>query len=318
MDALKTQTLEPDAQGRTRAVAIWKSGGLVAFPTETVYGLGADATNGLAVARIYEAKGRPAFNPLIIHVADIATARRFAQFNDMAENLAAAFWPGPLSLVLPVKPGAGLSELVTAGLETVAVRVPANPIAQQLLAEFGGAIAAPSANPSGRISPTRAEHVLAGLSGRIEAVVDGGACQVGLESTIVLPDDTAPALLRAGGLPREAIEEMLGRGLISSENPDAPTSPGQLTAHYAPRHSVILNAKTRPAGACWLGFGPDCAEADLNLSVSGDLREAAANLFAHLHQLDRDDKPIAVAPVPKSGLGAAINDRLKRAASDKA
>ncbi|MEJ6714083.1 MAG: L-threonylcarbamoyladenylate synthase [Rhodobacterales bacterium] len=315
MPMLQTQTLTPDAKGIARAVAIWRDGGLVAFPTETVYGLGADACNGQAVARIYQAKGRPAFNPLIIHVADMATARRFSVLNETAEILAQTFWPGPLSLVLPVKPGSGLSELVTAGLDTVAVRLPENPLAQQLLAAFGGAIAAPSANPSGRISPTTAAHVLAGLSGVIDAVMDGGTCGVGLESTILLPDNENPALLRPGGLPVEAIEAALGRPLASRDDPATPMSPGQLASHYAPRSAVTLNKHARPNGALWLGFGPDCAGCDLNLSPNGDLTEAAANLFAHLHSLDDKALPIAVAPIPDHGLGKAINDRLKRAAA---
>lgn len=312
-----TERLKNDASGMARAVELWRSGGLVAFPTETVYGLGADATNGKAVAAIYAAKGRPAFNPLIIHVADLATARRFAVFSETAERLAQAFWPGPLSLVLPVRKGSGLSELVTAGLPTVAVRIPQTALAQTLLAAFGGAIAAPSANLSGRISPTSAAHVLAGLDGRIDAVIDGGACAVGLESTILLPDHSPPALLRLGGLPVGPIEEMLGQRLTMLGDAEAPMSPGQLASHYAPKAAVRLNVATRPETGLWLGFGPECEAADLNLSDSADLMEAAANLFACLHQLDALSQPIAVAPIPDHDLGAAINDRLRRAASDR-
>ncbi|MFQ5439057.1 MAG: L-threonylcarbamoyladenylate synthase, partial [Paracoccaceae bacterium] len=287
MTGTATQTLAPDAQGIRAAVAIWRQGGLVAFATETVYGLGADATNGAAVARVFAAKDRPAFNPLIIHVADLDTARRFARFNDTAECLAQAFWPGPLSLVLPVNPLAGLSDLVTAGLETVALRIPAHPLARQLLAAFGGAIAAPSANPSGRLSPTRAQHVLESLGGRLEAIIDGGVCEVGLESTIIDAACDPTALLRPGGLPREAIEAALRRPLSDPRSPEAPTSPGQLLSHYAPDVPVIVNVTTPDPHMLWLGFGANCPNADLNLSERADLHEAAANLFRHLHRLDR-------------------------------
>ncbi len=322
MEQIKTETLLSDAAGISCAVAIWQAGGLVAFPTETVYGLGADATNGTAVARIYEAKGRPAFNPLIIHVADIATAKQFAEFDTLAENLALAFWPGPLSLVLPLKTNSGLSPLVTAGLSTLAVRIPQNPLAQRLLSAFGGAIAAPSANPSGKISATSASHVLASLSGRIDAVMDGGTCNVGLESTIVAPGTSGAALLRPGGLPAEAIEAMLGLKLTRQDDPDQPTSPGQLASHYAPSAQIALNVTAPDNTMIWLGFGPDCTGAALNLSQAGDLREAAANLFAVLHEMDRlaqekNLNVIAIAPVPNTGLGVAINDRLKRAAAPR-
>jgi L-threonylcarbamoyladenylate synthase len=318
MSEFATDLLPPDAAGVARAVAIWRVGGLVAFPTETVYGLGGDATNGLAVARIFEAKGRPSFNPLIIHVADQETAERFARFGPEARRLAAAFWPGPLSLVLPVRAGSGLSPLVTAGLDTVAVRIPQHKLARDLLSAFGGAIAAPSANPSGRISPTRAAHVMAGLGGRIEAVMDGGPADVGLESTIVLPDAGPVALLRAGGLPVEALEQALGHSLAVGGSAERPSSPGQLLSHYAPKVPVRLNVRTPADNALWLGFGPECDGADLNLAPGGDLREAAANLFAMLHMLDaraalESQHAIAVAPIPHQGLGIAINDRLNRA-----
>jgi len=315
MDRIDTQTLTADATGISRAVAIWHRGGLVAFPTETVYGLGADAGNGRAVARIYAAKGRPAFNPLIIHVADIATARRYAGFSARAEMLAQRFWPGPLSLVLPVNANGRLSSLVTAGLETVAVRIPQNPLARDLLNAFGGAIAAPSANPSGQISPTTAHHVRDGLNGKIDAILDGGACAIGLESTIVLPDSAPPALLRPGGLAIETLNECLGLSLATNADTVAPISPGQLTSHYAPDAPVTLNVASRPDGAVWLGFGPKCPDADLNLSKTGNLIEAAANLFAHLHHLNTTTRPIAIAPIPDHGLGRAINDRLRRAAA---
>jgi L-threonylcarbamoyladenylate synthase len=320
MSEIATERLHPDAKGIARAVAIWRAGGLVAFPTETVYGLGGDASNGKAVARIFEAKARPGFNPLIIHVADLDTARRFATFGPEAMRLAGAFWPGPLSLVLPVRAESGLSQLVTAGLETVAVRIPENPLARALLSAFGGAIAAPSANPSGRISPTTADHVLAGLDGRIDAVIDGGAATVGLESTILMPDAAPAILLRPGGLPIEALETALGYRPVQGGGGDRPTSPGQLASHYAPRARVRLNVAERPAVALWLGFGPGTTDSDLNLSDVGDLREAAANLFAMLHELDarataQGISEIAVAPVPAHGLGLAINDRLNRAAA---
>jgi L-threonylcarbamoyladenylate synthase len=319
MEQTQTIRLGADQNGVDQAVAIWQNGGLVAFPTETVYGLGADACNGQAVAKIFEAKARPAFNPLIIHVADIETARKYAVFDKMAERLAGAFWPGPLSLVLPLRINSPLSPLVSAGLDTVAVRIPENPLAQNLLRAFGGAIAAPSANPSGRISATSAQHVLDGLAGRINAVIDGGDCTVGLESTILHPGISPPVLLRPGGLPVEAIEDMLGQRISVGSNPDRPLSPGQLASHYAPKVAVILNVIEPKPNQLWLGFGPDCAEAELNLSPSGDLREAAANLFGMLHQLDdlAGEKAISVAPIPANGLGAAINDRLKRAAAPR-
>jgi len=312
-----TLELGPDAAGIAKAVTIWKDGGLVAFPTETVYGLGADATNGTAVAKIYAAKGRPAFNPLIIHVASLAVAREFGEVNALAAQIADRFWPGPLSMVLPIKPGSGLSELTTAGLDTVAIRVPQNPVARDLLEAFGGAIAAPSANPSGRISPTRAAHVLSGLSGKIDAVVTGGDCTVGLESTILRPLDDKVYLLRKGGIAREKIEAALGITLVQPDKDGAITSPGQLAAHYAPRARLKMNVSTRPANGLWLGFSA-CEGATLNLSPTGNLTQAAANLFDMLHQLDglaRQGDIIHVAPIPDQGLGAAINDRLKRAAS---
>jgi len=314
MDQIETRILPASDTGVSQAVRILRAGGLVAFPTETVYGLGADATNDRAVAGIFSAKSRPVFNPLIIHVADMPTARRFALFNHAAEKLAQAFWPGPLSMVLPLNPSAGLSGLVTAGLETVAVRIPQNRLAKDLLARFGGAVAAPSANPSGRISPTSVAHVLKGLSGKIDAVLDGGDCTVGLESTIISPDKV-PVLLRPGGLPAKVIEDYLGTKLAMLPSDAGLNAPGQMASHYAPQAMVRLNSRARIDGWLWLGFGPDCQGADLNLSPSGDLTEAAINLFSHLHQLDAINTPIAIAPIPMQGLGLAINDRLKRAAT---
>jgi len=314
MNSNVTQTLTAETPGIARAAALLASGALVAFPTETVYGLGADARNGKAVAAIYEAKGRPSFNPLIVHVRDATMARRYVEWNDDADRLAGAFWPGPLTLVLPLKTGHGISELVTAGLDTLAVRMPAHPAAQALLTVFDGPIAAPSANPSGRISPTTAAHVRAGLDGRIAAILDDGACDVGLESTIVWLAGE-PALLRPGGLPAEQVEAALGRPLSQQTAANTPTAPGQLASHYAPAARVRLNADAPVEGEVFLGFG--AMACDLNLSAAGDLVEAAANLFGHLHALDAMGKPIAVAPVPEKGLGVAINDRLRRAAAPR-
>jgi len=310
-----TQTtirLHADAEGIAQASACLAAGQTVAFPTETVYGLGADARNGRAVAAIYEAKGRPAFNPLIVHLADAAAADALVHWTADARMLAAAFWPGPLTLVLPLRAGHGLSSLVTAGLDTVGLRVPDAGVARDLLRVFDGPVAAPSANPSGRISPTTANHVLSSLDGRIAAVLDGGGCAVGVESTIIGWSDHTPLLLRAGGVTTEAIEAALGRTL-SSPKGDEITAPGQLSSHYAPRCSVRLNAAQANAGEVFLGFAQ--TDGTLNLSPDGDLSEAAANLFDYLHQLDGVDRAIAVAPIPLEGLGLAINDRLRRAAA---
>lgn len=306
----ETELLAPDAAGITRAGTLLASGGLVAFPTETVYGLGADATDDAAVARIYAAKERPAFNPLIAHLPDTESAREVAEFDDVAERLASAFWPGPLTLVLPARRGR-TSDLARAGLPTVAVRVPAHPLAHAILRAAGRPVAAPSANPSGRISPTETAHVLAGLGGRIDAVVDGGSCEVGIESTIVALLD-APTLLRPGGLPAEAIEACLGRPL--EHHAGAILAPGQLTSHYAPQGRLRLDAAMAEPGETLLGFGH--IDAALNLSPSGDLVEAAARLFALLHELDRiGAERIAVSPIPDHGLGRAINNRLRHAAA---
>lgn len=293
-----------------QAAALLADGRVVAFPTETVYGLGGDARDGAAVARIFAAKGRPRFNPLIVHVGNAEQAAALAQFDAALTRLAAAFWPGPLTLVAPLKPGHGLSDLVTAGQDTVALRVPAHPVAQRLLRAFAGPLAAPSANPSGRISPTTAAHVHAGLGGQIAAVIDGGACAVGLESTIV--GGTPLALLRPGGCATEDIVDLVGPLAAAGA---AITAPGQLASHYAPRAAVRLNARAPHVGEVYLGFGPGPGK--LNLSPTGDLVEAAAQLFGHLHQLDHDGRPIAVAPIPELGLGRAINDRLRRAAAPR-
>ncbi|KIC24614.1 MULTISPECIES: L-threonylcarbamoyladenylate synthase [unclassified Leisingera] len=315
MPQQSTEILAATASGIARAARLLQAGQLVSFPTETVYGLGADARQGTAVAAIYEAKGRPSFNPLIAHVHSAEAARRYVAWNDVAEQLAAAFWPGPLTLVLPLREGHGISPLVTAGLETLGVRVPAHPAAQALLRELDGPVAAPSANPSGKISPTTAAHVMAGLDGRIAAILDDGACDVGLESTIIGLAGPEPLLLRPGGLAAEEIEAVLGRKLAERDVHDPLTAPGQLLSHYAPGAPVRLNADAAGEGELFLGFGPGTC--DLNLSESGDLAEAAANLFGHLHRLDTLGKPIAVAPVPMRGLGEAINDRLRRAAAPR-
>ncbi len=312
-----TQTLPTTNAGIAQAAQLLAQGELVAFPTETVYGLGGDARSDTAVARIFEAKARPRFNPLIVHLPDLEAAREVAVFDATAERVASAFWPGPLTLVLPLRPSARLSPLVTADLPSVAIRVPAHPVARQLLRAFGAPVAAPSANPSGKVSPTRAEHVLAGLSGRIAAVVDGGACAVGLESTI-LGLTGAPELLRPGGIPSEAIEACLGQPLSAASDGAKPTAPGQLRSHYAPRATLRLNVMEPEAGEFWLGFGPDAGQAALNLSDSGDLVEAAANLFHFLREADaRAEGRIGVSPIPEKGLGRAINDRLRRAAAPR-
>lgn len=311
MNGSSPQMLTPTAADVARAADLLARGELVAFATETVYGLGADARQSRAVAAIYAAKGRPAFNPLIVHVADVAAARRYGLWTEEAETLARAFWPGALTLVLPLRPGHGLSKLVTAGLDSVALRVPAQATAQALLRALDGPVAAPSANPSGRISPTTAAHVCAGLGAKVAAILDDGPSAVGLESTII--GLTGPAtLLRPGGLSADDIEAVLGAPLKAPET-GVISAPGQMTSHYAPTAAVRLNAEGPRQGEVFLGFG-DMA-CDLNLSPSGDLIEAAANLFDHLHQLDAMEKPIAVAPVPARGIGVAINDRLMRAAA---
>jgi L-threonylcarbamoyladenylate synthase len=313
----RTETLPASDAGIARAADLLREGRLVAFPTETVYGLGGDACRDETVARIFEAKGRPRFNPLIAHVADMAAAERIAVFDHDARAVAAAFWPGPLTLVLPLRERAGISPLVTAGHSTVAVRLPAHPLARALLAAFGGPVAAPSANPSGRISPTRASHVLAGLSGKIAAVVDGGPCAVGVESTILSLGDE-PHLLRPGGIPVEALEACLRRPIPAGGSETAPNAPGQLASHYAPGAQVRLCARAAETGEILVGFGPVIG--DLTLSESGDLVEAAANLFHILREADALAGPggrIAFAPVPEKGLGRAINDRLRRAAAPR-
>ncbi|QMU59913.1 MAG: threonylcarbamoyl-AMP synthase [Boseongicola sp.] len=291
-----------------------RRGDLVAFPTETVYGLGADATNDQAVASIFAAKDRPSLNPLIAHVPDVAAVAALCDIPPQAAALASAFWPGALTLVLPLRANSGISQLVTAGGNLLAVRVPDAPIAQSILHAAGRPIAAPSANPSGRISPTSAEHVMAGLSGRIDAVIDGGPCPIGVESTIIGFAD-GPQLLRAGGVPAEAIEACLGETLAPAPTTETPIAPGQLASHYAPGAAVRLNAVEADNEEFHIGFGE--VEGKISLSSTGDMVEAAANLFRLLHQADQSGKPIAVTPIPNRGLGRAINDRLRRAAAPR-
>jgi L-threonylcarbamoyladenylate synthase len=298
------------------AARVLRDGGLVAFPTETVYGLGADATSDRAVARVYEAKGRPSFNPLIVHVPDLAAAEKLGEFPGLARRVAEAFWPGPLTIVVPRRADCVVSLLASAGLPSLALRVPAHSIAQALLKAADRPVVAPSANPSGRMSPTTAAHVRAGLGRKVDLILDGGACAVGVESTIVGFLTREPALLRPGGLAREEIERVMGRSLANAAAGDAPVAPGQLESHYAPHAALRLDAETPLAGEIYLGFG--ARDGDRNLSASGDLVEAAANLFRMLHDLDETGaKSIAVAPIPQSGLGEAINDRLRRAAAPR-
>jgi L-threonylcarbamoyladenylate synthase len=294
------------------AAALIKAGQPVAVPTETVYGLAADATSAAAVARIYAAKGRPSFNPLIVHVADMDMARGIARFSPLAEDLAGRFWPGPLTLVLPLREDSGIAALVTAGLPTIALRCPAHPAMQELIREAGTPLAAPSANASGSISPTRAEHVLASLDGKIPLILDAGPTSQGLESTIAAPEDGRIRLLRPGPVTANMLELASGLPVLTATG-GAIEAPGQMLSHYAPSKPVRLNARTARAGEYLIGLG-DMA-CGFNLSASGDLVEAAAHLFDALHRADASDaRTIAVAPVPEFGLGVAINDRLKRAA----
>ncbi|HMT14182.1 MAG TPA: L-threonylcarbamoyladenylate synthase [Aestuariivirga sp.] len=310
-------TFEPEMAEVAAAAAALRRGDLVAFPTETVYGLGADATNDRAVAAIFAAKDRPSFNPLITHVATPDAAFALGDFPAEARSLGRAFWPGPLTLVVPRAAHCPVSLLASAGLPSLAIRVPAHPLALALLAAVGGPVVAPSANPSGRISPTTAEHVRQGLGGRVAVILDGGPAHVGLESTVVSFMGARPTLLRPGGLPREEIEDRLGIRLgMSEDDEDQPHSPGQLPSHYAPRAALRLNAEAPQADETYIGFGR-YGGGDYTLSATGDLAEAAANLFRLLHLADAQGRPIAVAPVPQFGLGEAINDRLARAAAPR-
>lgn len=336
-----TQILPASQQGIEHAARLLCQGQLVAIPTETVYGLAADARNPHAVARIFEAKERPSFNPLIVHVPDLETAEQIAVFPETARHLAERLWPGAMTLVLPLRPGSGISDLVTAGGDTIAIRVPAHPVAQKLLRQAAIPLAAPSANRSGRISPSRAEHVTdpnGGLHGRIAAVLDGGPCGVGLESTIIGWQGNDAVLLRPGGVEAETIEALLNQKLrrphisiaanpsttstdqtTESGNdlpPGTPSAPGQLSSHYAPNAPLRINADAAQPGEVFIAFGP-AIEGGLTLSHDRDLREAAATLFETLRRADRLGRPIAIAPIPDEGLGLAINDRLRRAAAPR-
>ncbi|TCM18525.1 translation factor SUA5 [Novosphingobium sp. PhB165] len=310
----RPEQLAANSAGLARAATLLREGGLVAVPTETVYGLTARADRDESVAAIYRAKGRPSFNPLIVHIADLEAAQRIARFDARALALAAAFWPGALTMVLPLKEGAAIASAVTAGLPTVALRCPAHPIMRDVIVESGLPLAGPSANRSGGVSPTTAAHVVASLGDRIDAVVDGGACEAGLESTIVaLREDGRWQVLRPGPIPVARIRDVLGT------EPDAVTSheieaPGQLASHYAPGKPVRLDAREAGADEFHIGFGP--VEGHVSLSPSGDLAEAASRLYALLHESATSELPrVAVAPVPSEGIGAAINDRLRRAAA---
>jgi len=306
------------AEAIEAAAAALRAGRLVAFATETVYGLGADATNARAVAHVFAVKGRPHFNPLIVHVPDVAAAAALAEFNPTARQLAAAFWPGALTLVLPRRPDSQIAELTSAGLATIAVRVPAHPVAARLLRAAGVPIAAPSANRSGHVSPTTAAHVEADLGDRVAMILDAGPTPLGLESTVVDVSGASPVVLRLGGLMRGDLSRVLGRpvALVGGEH-SRPASPGMLQRHYAPATPLRLAAREVARGEALLAFGPGLQHEGvmLNLSPGGDLIEAAANLFAHLRRLDSlGVSGIAVMPIPNEGLGEAINDRLRRAA----
>jgi L-threonylcarbamoyladenylate synthase len=312
------------AEAIAAAAAALRAGELVAIPTETVYGLAADAGNARAVAAIFLAKGRPRFNPLIVHVASLDAARAIAVIAGDAERLARAFWPGPLSLVVPKRAEAAVADLVTAGLDTIAIRVPSHPVAQALLAAFGGPLAAPSANLTGHVSPTTAAHVVADLGDSVSIVLDAGPTPVGMESTIVGLADGPPTLLRPGGVARADIEAILGRRLAAPVvEPSAPLAPGMLISHYAPKASLRLNVSEVRPGEALMAFGrtlPAGAEkaiATVNLSPAGDVVEAATRFFAALRELDRTAGAIAVMPIPEAGLGEAINDRLRRAAAPR-
>jgi L-threonylcarbamoyladenylate synthase len=306
-------------EGIERAARFIRAGELVAFPTETVYGLGGDATSEIAVARIFEAKGRPRFNPLIVHVPGLAEAEALAVFDARARMAAERFWPGPLSLVLPRRADSGLSLLASAGLDTVALRAPAHSIARALLRAAGRPIAAPSANRSGRVSPTTAAHVAAELGDRVALILDAGPCAVGIESTVIDLTGATPALLRPGGVTLEQLTEVFGRIDTATVGENAPRAPGRLPSHYAPGLPVRLNAADARPGEALLAFGEEAPPGFTNvlfLSRSGNLAEAAANLFAMLRRLDRPEfTGIAVMPIPEEGLGRAINDRLRRAAA---
>jgi L-threonylcarbamoyladenylate synthase len=314
--------VQPTEENLRLAALRLREGCLVAFPTETVYGLGADATSGLAVAEIFAAKGRPRFNPLIVHLADATLVGDYATVTPLAQRLAAALWPGPLTLVLQKVPGCALTDLVSAGQDSVALRVPDHPVARAVLKETGRPLAAPSANRSGHVSPTLAQHVAADLGDRVATILDGGPTDYGLESTVIDARGETPVLLRPGAIPAEAIEAVLGMPLVrSAQDVNAPRSPGLLASHYAPQAGVRLNATSVAPGEALLAFGPNPLSTSgpaINLSESGDLSEAAARFFAALRWLDQSGaEMIAVMPIPTHGLGEAINDRLLRAAAPR-
>ena len=314
--------VEPDEDSMAKAVLSLHQGLLVAFPTETVYGLGADACNEEAVASIFATKGRPSHNPLIIHVKDLATAQLYGRFSELALKLAEQFWPGPMTLIVPRLDNVALSPLVSAGLATVALRVPANMVARSLLEAFGGPVAAPSANRSGLLSPTEAEHVEEMLGNEVSLILDGGPCERGIESTIIGFEGDIPVLLRSGTLPVEQIEAVSGikAQIASATSTSQLTAPGQLSSHYAPNARLRLEAANAFEGELMLAFGPNAPKdrPGVNLSPVGDIAEAAANLYAYLHLLDDTGvETIAVMPIPHEGIGVAINDRLKRAAAPR-
>lgn len=300
-----------------RAAEVLRAGGLVVFPTETVYGVGADATNPHAAARIFAAKGRPQFNPLISHVLSLADAERHGELHPLARALIETFWPGPLTIVAPRRADSPVAELACAGLATIALRSPSHPLARELLAAFGGPVVAPSANRSGHVSATTAAHAAADLEGVVDLILDGGPSTVGLESTIVAIDaDGRATLLRPGAISRDAIEAITGRLAMPALNTIA--APGMMESHYAPRARIVLDAAAPPPGAAYLAFGAEAPPGGLSLSISGDLTEAAANLYAHLRALDATGADtIAVAPIPGGGLAEAIRDRLARAAAPR-
>ncbi len=315
---LKTTMLSGDTDGIKCAARILTDGGLVGIPTETVYGLGADARRKSAVKRVYRAKGRPDSNPLIVHVAHIADAEEFVDFGPLALKLAEKFWPGPLTLVLPMIASCPVCREAAGGHKTLGLRIPSHPVARSLIEEFSGPIAAPSANISGRVSPTSVEHVLADLSGTIEAVVDGGPCSHGMESTILAPIGNEAILLRPGAVTRASIEKLAPVLDVPTGSP-GPASPGQLERHYSPKSPLRLNAQSAGRGELLLGFGACDSSAKQNLSPSGTLKEAAHNLYGMLRQMDdlanrSGGWTIAVSPIPEIGVGVAINDRLRRAA----
>jgi len=312
---LQTKIFNTSRHDLSKASELIKSGGTLAFPTETVYGLGADATNKLAVAKIFQAKGRPSFNPLIIHCFSIEQIQTFAMWSSEAQTVADKFWPGPLTMVLPLLPNSQISSLALAGLQTVAVRMPDHSVAQSILQLANTPIAAPSANPSGAVSATKAEHVISRLNGKIEGIISGYSSKIGLESTIIsfLPE---PSILRFGAIDETDISELLGLDLKKKRKDEKISAPGQLSSHYAPKGSIRLNSKVFKKNEVSLGFGEILC--DLNLSREANLAEAAANLFDYLHKLDEmGAEKIAVSPIPEEGIGIAINDRLRRAAAPK-